>query len=143
MRKQKSVLRSTRPTTTNTTKEPHNKPEDRRKHRDSVLKIWDVEDDFMQQIYSEQTGHFPKQSLRGMEYIIVLAEVDSNAILVEPLHNQTAGELVRGFLAIVARLKRRKIRPKKLMLDNECSTKFKEAATEKKLTHELTPPTDH
>ncbi len=34
--------------------------------------------------FSDQTGQFPKQSKRGHKYIMVLVEIDSNAILVEP-----------------------------------------------------------
>ena len=33
--------------------------------------------------FSDQTGQFPKQSKRGHKYIMVLIEIDSNAIMVE------------------------------------------------------------
>ena len=35
--------------------------------------------------FSDQTGQFPTRSKRGNKYIMVMVEVDSNAILVEPL----------------------------------------------------------
>ena len=35
--------------------------------------------------FSDQTGQFPKQSKRGHKYIMVHVEIDSNAILVEPM----------------------------------------------------------
>ena len=34
--------------------------------------------------FSNQAGQFPKQSKRGHKYIMVLVEIDSNAIMVEP-----------------------------------------------------------
>jgi hypothetical protein len=47
-------------------------------------------------IYTDQTGRFPKKSSIGNQYIMVLIEIDSNAILVEAMKNQTAGEMIRA-----------------------------------------------
>jgi hypothetical protein len=43
--------------------------------------------------FSNQTGQFPKQSKRGHKYIMVLVEIDSNAILVEPMKSQKDAEI--------------------------------------------------
>ncbi len=48
-------------------------------------------------IYTGQPGRFPKKSSRRNQYIMVLAEVDSNAILVEPMKNRTAGKMVQAY----------------------------------------------
>jgi hypothetical protein len=48
-------------------------------------------------IYTDGTGRFPKQSGTGQNYIMVLAEIDSNAILVEGMKNRSAGEMVRAY----------------------------------------------
>ena len=36
-------------------------------------------------IYSDQTGKFPTTSHSGSKYLMVLVEIDSNAILVKPM----------------------------------------------------------
>lgn len=44
-------------------------------------------------IYSDQTGKFLKTVLQGNKYIMVMVEVNSNVILVEPMKSQTDGEM--------------------------------------------------
>ena len=46
--------------------------------------------------YSDQTGRFPYQSLRGNKYLFVLYDYDSNVILVEALKNRTASSLTKA-----------------------------------------------
>ena len=55
-------------------------------------------------MYTDQTGRFPTQSYRGMQYIMVLYEISSNAILVKPLRNRTSGEMVAAYTNLVDRL---------------------------------------
>ena len=45
-------------------------------------------------IFSNQTGELPKQSQRGYKYIMVMVEIDSNAILVEPMKNRKDEEMI-------------------------------------------------
>ena len=52
---------------------------------------------------------------------MVLAEVDSDAILVKPMRNQIAGEMVKTYLQLITWLKAIGIRPKHQILDNENS----------------------
>ena len=49
-----------------------------KKVRDVYTKVYNVRET----IFSDQTGQFPKRPLRGNKYIMVLVEIDSNAILV-------------------------------------------------------------
>ena len=48
------------------------------------------------QIFSDQTGRFPRVSSRGNMSVMVLYYYDSNVILIEPLKNNTTSELVRA-----------------------------------------------
>ncbi len=48
-------------------------------------------------MFSNQTGQFPIQSLRGNKYIMVMVETDSNAILVEPLKTRKDAKMIRAY----------------------------------------------
>ena len=63
--------------------------EKRKKKRDIYIKVYDMKE----KIYSDQTGKFPKTSQRGNKYIMVMVEVDSNAILVEPMKSRNDDEM--------------------------------------------------
>ena len=43
--------------------------------------------------YSDQTGRFPHQSLRGNEYIMIMYDFDSNKILHAPMKNRQAQKI--------------------------------------------------
>jgi hypothetical protein len=69
-------------------------------------------------MYTDQTGRFPKKSSRGNQYIMVLVELDSNAILVEGMKDRPSGEMIRAYQHLVDRLKTAGIQPKHHILDN-------------------------
>ncbi|KAL7481119.1 hypothetical protein ACHAW6_006805 [Cyclotella cf. meneghiniana] len=94
-------------------------------------------------IYTDQTGKFPITSSRGNKYIMTMVEIDANAILVEPMKNRTGGKMIRAYMALLGRLKRRGIKPKKHILDNEASDEFKSIIEENGMTYELVPPDMH
>ncbi len=50
-----------------------------------------------------------------------MVEIDSNAILVEPMKSRKDEEMIRVYNALLLRLKRAGIVPKKHVLDNEVS----------------------
>ena len=52
-----------------------------RKARDVYTKVYDVRNT----VFSDQTGQFPTRSQSGNKYLMFMVEIDSNAILVEPL----------------------------------------------------------
>ena len=56
-------------------------------------------------MYTDQTGKFPQKSSRGNQYIMVLTEMDSDAILVEAMKNRKSGEMVRAYQKLVEKLK--------------------------------------
>ena len=54
-----------------------------------------------QKMYTDQTGRFPTKSYRGMQYIMVLVELDSNAILVEARQGRTSGRMIQAYQILV------------------------------------------
>ena len=71
-------------------------------------KVWDVYTkvyDVRNTVFHDQTGQFPTRYKQGNKYIMVMVEIDSNAILVEPIKNRTDAELTRAYRAMMLRLK--------------------------------------
>ena len=67
------------------------------KSLDIFIQIYNVEDDeALLKIYTDQPGRFPKKSSRGNQYVMVMVELDSNAILVEAMWNRTSGKMIRA-----------------------------------------------
>ena len=52
-----------------------------KKVRDVYTKVYDVRNT----VFSDQTGQFPTRSKQGNKYIMVMVEIDSNAIMAEPI----------------------------------------------------------
>ena len=93
--------------------------------------------------FSDLTGRFPIQSNRGANYIFVLYDYDSNAILVRPLRNRSAHEIHRVFTSVHTYLVIRGLRPHLHTLDNEASTILKEFLTAENVEYQLVPPHIH
>jgi hypothetical protein len=113
------------------------------KQKESILRIFDLSDEAQRLMYTNQTGKFPKKSSKGNHYIMVLIEIDSNAILVEAMKNRSAGEMIRAYLVLVSRLRNAGVSPKMHILDNECSEEFKAQIHKNDMTFQLVPPHDH
>ncbi len=94
-------------------------------------------------IYTNQTGRFPKKSRLGNQYIMVLTESDSDAILVESMKNCTSGEMIRTYQVLINRLHAANIIPKHHILDNKWSEEFKTTIKGNNMTYQLVPPHDH
>eukprot|EP00804_Cyclotella_cryptica_P013560 CCRYP_012915-RA/>CCRYP_012915-RA protein AED:0.35 eAED:0.35 QI:0/-1/0/1/-1/1/1/0/404 len=89
-------------------------------------------------IFTDQTGQFPVCSQAGNKYIMVMVEIDSCAILVEPIKNRTNAELTRAYSALMLRLRQASIIPCKHILNNEISTAMKDLIQDTyKMTLEL------
>ena len=67
-------------------------------------KIYDLHEDLDGRIYTDQTGCFPIKSYRGMQYVIVLTELDSNTIIVEAMHTITSSTLIQAYYMLVDQL---------------------------------------
>ncbi len=92
-----------------------------KKFRDIGIHIYNVRET----IFLDQTGKFPKRSQRGYKYIMVMVEIDSNAILVEPMKSRKDEEMIQAYDALLARLRQAGSTPRKHVLDNEVSDNMK------------------
>ncbi len=73
-----------------------------------------------------------------------MVEIDSNAILIEPMKNHKDAKMIRAYNTLLLQLKRAGIVPKKHVLDNEVSENMKNHICDKcKLDMELVPPGCH
>ena len=68
-----------------------------KKIKDVYLKVYNARET----VFSDQTGQFPIHSKSGNKYIMVMVEIDSNAILVEPLKSCKDEELIQGYNALL------------------------------------------
>jgi hypothetical protein len=110
------------------------------KVKDIYVKVYDIRDT----VFTDQTSQFPTRSKAGSKYIMVMVNIDSSGILVEPIKNQKVAELTRAYEALLLRLKKSGIEPKKHVLDNEVSAAMKELITSKyNMSYELVPPGCH
>ncbi|EJK51550.1 hypothetical protein THAOC_29271 [Thalassiosira oceanica] len=111
-----------------------------RRERDIFVKVYDAR----QTVYSDQTGKFPKRSQSGNVYIMVMVDIDSNGIFVEPMKSRKDDEMQRAYRKLMNRLKRAGVVPKKHVMDNEVSESMKDMIRDDyKLTLELVPPGMH
>jgi hypothetical protein len=127
-------VRSTKPVET-----PDSTIEPNKKYSDIFIKVVD----HRETIYTDQTGALPIISRTGNRYQMVLCEIDSNSILVEPLRNRTEGELMKTYQKLVDRLKSYGIIPKHHILDNEASEDFKATILSNGMDYQLVPPHIH
>ena len=75
---------------------------------------------------------------------MVMVEIDSNAILVEPIKSRKDPELTRAYRSLMTRLSRSGIVPIKHILDNEVSEAMKDVIRDEyKLHMEHAPPGCH
>ena len=84
MRSVKAGIRSTKKETMKGTDEDvvnSGNMEDKAKRKELVIKQVDLEEEFKKQVSSDQTGRFPYRSFKGNQYVMVIHESDSNAIL--------------------------------------------------------------
>ena len=110
------------------------------KIRDVYTKVYDARET----VFLDQTGQFTARSQRGSKYIMVMVEIDSNAILMEPIKSRTDPELTRAYRAMMLRLKRAGIVPRKHILDNEVSEAMKNVIRDEySMDMELVPPGCH
>ena len=111
-----------------------------KKMRDVYISVYNTRET----MFTDQTGQFPTRSQRGNKYIMIMVEIDSNAILVEPMTSRNDGEMIRAYDALLTRLRRAGIVPLKHVLDNEVSENMKTHIKDNcKMQVELVPPGCH
>ena len=84
-------------------------------------------------ISTDLPGRFPFTSSRGMNYIFLLYDYDSNAILVEPIKSRSPHSLIEGYEACYELLEKAGIRPIIQRLDNEASKELIKAIEKKEI----------
>jgi hypothetical protein len=57
--------------------------------------------DIRETLFLDQTGQFPTRSQSGNKYIMVLVEINSNAILVEPMKSRKDAEMIQAYNALL------------------------------------------
>jgi hypothetical protein len=72
-------------------------PHPTKKERTIFIRILDMEDKATQKILTNQPGRFPKESSHRNQYIMVLSEINSDAILIEPMKNRTTGRTIKAY----------------------------------------------
>ncbi|KAL7482528.1 hypothetical protein ACHAW6_008209, partial [Cyclotella cf. meneghiniana] len=110
------------------------------KVRDIFTKVYDVCDT----VFTNQTRKFPQRSQSGNFYIMVLVEINSSAILVEPIKNRSNSELTCAYSLLMSHLHKAGVTPCKHVLDNKISNAMKTLITDMyKMTYKLVPPGCH
>jgi len=146
-RKTRSGLRSTKTSIQNDDDEEIvetlHLPRPATKHKEAIIRIYDLSDKAERLMYTDQTGRLPKISSCGHQYIMVLIKINSNAILVEAMKNRTTGEMILAYQVLVECLCRAGVNPTMHILDNECSAEFKERIKSNNMKYQLVPPHDH
>jgi hypothetical protein len=72
---------------------------------------------------------------------MIMVEINSSAILVEPTKSQKDAEMIRAYNALLLRLRQAGIIPKKHVMDNKVSENMKNHIKDNcRLTIELVPP---
>ena len=84
-------------------------------------------------VYTDQTGKFPCTSACGNNYVMILYDHDSIAILMEPLRNRKGPALLEAHTKLHAKLTHAGLRPPFIMMDNECTNAFKHFYTKRRL----------
>ena len=64
-----------------------------------------IYDQLKEKIYSDQTGKFPVRSSRRYQYIMVLINIDSFYMSMEPMKTRHASQLIKTYQIILDRLK--------------------------------------
>ncbi|KAL7508361.1 hypothetical protein ACHAXN_006033 [Cyclotella atomus] len=81
----------------NQTRKNYSETTRHKKEQDVFVKTYDVGET----IFSDQTGKYPVQSQRGNKYIMVIAEIDSNAILMEPMKSRNDTKMIQAYDVLV------------------------------------------
>ncbi len=104
------------------------------KTHDIFNNIFDIEEEAVGMIYTNQPGRFPKKTSKRNQYIMVLTYIDSSAILVEAMKNRTSGEMIHAYQGLINRLLQAGVTPKQHILDNKCSEEFKATIRKNNMT---------
>ena len=94
-------------------------------------------------VCSDLPGRFPFTSAKGNNYIFVLYDYDSNAIIGKPIKSRHQTELVRGYQQCYSELRAGNITPILHRLDNEVNTDLFAAIKANECNYQLVTAYDH
>ena len=63
------------------------------KRKEIFIKLVDLKDALHNKIFSDQTGTFPYRLSRGIRYVMVVLECNTNYIMVKGMRDRTAGKM--------------------------------------------------
>ncbi len=89
------------------------------------------------------TGQFPYTSSRGNQYIVVVYDFDSNAIVCAPLKTRQSKDILNCFKKCEEKFTQYGSTPSLYILDNEASSDLKLSLTKNNQQYELVPPNIH
>jgi hypothetical protein len=101
------------------------------RNHDVGAHLFEIENNLKGMISSDLTGRFPYTYSRGMTYLFILYDYDSNAILASPIKSRSAGDIVVGYEFCYRQLSAAGISPILQLIDNEASTALFDAITTK------------
>jgi hypothetical protein len=128
------------PLSTSLDVDPSQEPQNKATHNLFALLLPPLD---IQKSYSDQTGRFLTQSSRGCQYIFILYEYDSNAILSKPLKTRQAMDITTAWTELHLKLRDNGFAPTLHILNNECSHLMQRAFTKHSVTFQLVPPHVH
>ena len=94
-------------------------------------------------IATDFCGRFPDMSSRGMNYIFILYDYDSNTILAAPTKSRHGPAMIEAYDKCYKQLTDAGLTPVLQYLDNEISKDLIESIKTKKLNYQLASPNDH
>ena len=110
------------------------------KYSEIYSKLFHINETKTSKTYSDLTGKFPHKSSRGNQYLLVIYDYDSNAIVIAPLKTRQSKEITNAFTKGHKRLLKFENKPTLFILDNECSTDLKLSILKNNDKYELVPP---
>jgi hypothetical protein len=137
---QSTTLHAPLPLSTSLDVDPSQEPQNKATHTLFALFLPTLD---LCKSYSNQTGRFPIQSSRGYQYVFILYEYDSNAILSRPLKTQQAMDITTAWTKLHNKLQDNGFSPTLHILDNECSHVMKQAFAKHSVNFQLMPSHVH
>ena len=92
--------------------------------------------------YMDLTGRIPHRSSRGNQYIVIVYDYDSNAIICEPIKSRQAKDIFIAFKKCEQKIAKN-TKPSLYILDNECAADLKKSILKNNQAFELVPPHQH
>jgi hypothetical protein len=89
------------------------------------------------QSYTDQAGLFIAPSSTGNNYLLILYDYGSNAILAKPIKSQWANDILNAYKVVHTKLVAAGLCPELQRLNNECSEIFKAYILSQDVTFQL------